>query len=103
MARLVSPAGIQPAASDLLERSDEFQALADSLDVVRRTAAGRIVFVSGEAGGGKTVLLREFRAAPARNIRILWGGCDPLFTPRPPGPLLGIAQAPGGAAPDPAP
>ncbi len=96
MARLVSPAGIQPAASDLLERSDEFQALADSLDVVRRTAAGRIVFVSGEAGVGKTALVREFRASLARNIRILWGGCDPLFTPRPLGPLLGMADAAGG-------
>ena len=96
MARQMSPADIQPVASDLLERRDEFQALADSLDVVRRTAAGRIVFVSGEAGVGKTALLREFRASLARNVRILWGGCDPLFTPRPLGPLLGMADAAGG-------
>ena len=53
------------------------------------------MFVSGEAGVGKTLLLRRFcdERGPAR---VLWGSCDPLFTPRPLGPLVDIAQVTGG-------
>ncbi len=46
---------------------------------------GRMVLVGGEAGIGKTSLLRAF--APDA----LWGACDPLFTPRPLGPLHDMA------------
>jgi len=50
----------------------------------------------GEAGIGKTALLREF-CARQRDMRVLWGGCDDLFTPRPLAPLYDIArQCPGG-------
>jgi len=54
------------------------------------------VLVGGEAGVGKTALVRAFCDAQTGRGRILWGGCDPLFTPRPLGPLLAIADDAGG-------
>ena len=47
---------------------------------------GRLILVGGEAGVGKTALVRAF----ADGRRVLWGACDPLHTPRPLGPLLDI-------------
>ncbi len=49
------------------------------------------MLVSGEAGVGKTTLLRQFCAGAAA-ARVLSGACDGLFTPRPLGPLLDIAR-----------
>ena len=40
--------------------------------------------------------MRRFRDAPGRPARILWGACDPLFTPSPLGPLLAVAEGTGG-------
>jgi hypothetical protein len=40
--------------------------------------------VLGEAGAGKTALVREF----ARGERVRWGACEALTTPRPLGPFL---------------
>jgi predicted ATPase len=57
---------------------------------------GRLVLVSGEAGVGKTALLRRFADPAGACARVLWGACDPLFTPRPLGPFVDIAeQMPG--------
>ncbi len=52
---------------------------------------GNIVLVHGEAGIGKTSLLREFSSRLTRSDKILWGNCDALFTPRPLGPLYDMA------------
>ncbi len=52
--------------------------------------------VGGEAGVGKTALLRAFCAAQGAAVRILWGVCEPLQTPRPLGPFLDVAQMTGG-------
>jgi DNA-binding CsgD family transcriptional regulator len=49
------------------------------------------VFIEGEAGVGKTSLVRSF-AAKDRSRRVLFGTCDPLETPRPLGPLLDMAS-----------
>src|SRR4029450_930163 len=48
------------------------------------------------AGGGKTVLLRRFFDECRGGARLLWGACDALFTPRPLGPFLDIAESTGG-------
>lgn len=81
---------------DLLERDEDLAVL----DAAARRAAdgvGSVVVVSGEAGIGKTALIaRAFTDAP-RSVRVLWGMCDPLFTPRPLGPLHDMAQKVGGA------
>jgi predicted ATPase len=50
---------------------------------------GSVVLVAGEAGVGKTVLLRAF--AEQLSVPVLWGMCDPLSTPRPLGPLRDVA------------
>jgi DNA-binding CsgD family transcriptional regulator/tetratricopeptide (TPR) repeat protein len=57
---------------------------------------GRIVLVAGEAGIGKTALLRRCCAGVNGSARVLWAGCDPLFTPRPLGPVLDLAGVLGG-------
>jgi DNA-binding CsgD family transcriptional regulator/tetratricopeptide (TPR) repeat protein len=41
---------------------------------------------------GKTALVRAFREAHAERLRFLEGACDPLFTPRPLGPVLDVAE-----------
>jgi DNA-binding CsgD family transcriptional regulator len=80
----------------LLERTDELSTLAERLQEVERTRRGQLVLLGGEAGVGKTTLLRRFRDELARSTRVLSGACDPLFTPRPLGPLLVVAQECGG-------
>ena len=78
---------------DLLERDRELAVLEHALADVEERSVGRVVFVSGEAGAGKATLLRAFCRD---RERVLWGGCEPLFTPRPLGPLLDIADVLGG-------
>ena len=57
---------------------------------------GQVLLVGGEAGIGKTTLLRRFCEGRGQSVRVLWGACDPLFTPSPLGPLLGVAEESGG-------
>jgi len=52
---------------------------------------GGVVLVSGEAGIGKTSLLEHIRSDLANEYNICWSGCDPLFTPRPFGPVYDLA------------
>ncbi len=80
----------------MLERSAQLNALTDSFAQVRDRSHGRLVLVGGEAGAGKTTLVRRFCDEQAGAARILWGACDALFTPRPLGPLFDIAGATGG-------
>ena len=75
---------------DLLERADFFQQLQDTLAEVIG-GHGRVALVSGEAGIGKTSLVEQFTETERHRCRVLWGGCDALFTPRPLGPLHDIA------------
>ncbi len=82
----------------LLERSEQLGTLGEDLAGVVRSGQGRIVVVSGEAGIGKTALLRRFCADLEGSARVLWAGCDPLFTPRPLGPVLDLAELIGGGA-----
>jgi DNA-binding CsgD family transcriptional regulator/tetratricopeptide (TPR) repeat protein len=81
---------------ELLERADDLSTLAASLAAVEESSLGRMVLVGGEAGVGKTVLLRRFCDEHGRAARVLWGACDPLFAARPLGPLLDIGAATGG-------
>src|SRR3954468_15563037 len=91
-----APAGSTHLSGELLERNGELSALAACLESVTREASGRLVLVSGDAGTGKTALLRHFCASVGDRTRVLWGSCDPLFTPRPLGPLLAVAEDAGG-------
>src|SRR3954468_16560775 len=51
---------------------------------------GHCVFVSGEAGMGKTALVKAFCKQQKDNCNIYLGACDALFTPRPLAPLYDI-------------
>jgi ATP/maltotriose-dependent transcriptional regulator MalT len=66
------------------------------LAAVRSDSEGRLAVVGGEAGVGKTALLRRFCESQDERVRILWGACEPLRTPRPLGPLVDVAEAVGG-------
>src|SRR4051812_21784307 len=87
--------GATIGTGELLERSAELDALADHLAAVGEHGRGRLVLVAGEAGIGKTALVRAF-CERARPTRVLWGACDALFTPRPLGPFVDIADDVGG-------
>ena len=80
---------------DLLERERHVEAL----DGWLREAAGgqgRLVFLGGEAGVGKTTLVNRFSQLVRDRVRLLRGTCDVLSTPRPLGPLLDFATSVGG-------
>jgi MoxR-like ATPase len=53
------------------------------------------VLVAGEAGVGKTALVRAFTRDAG--VHVLAGACDALFTPRPLSPLFDIAHQATGA------
>jgi DNA-binding CsgD family transcriptional regulator/tetratricopeptide (TPR) repeat protein len=79
------------APGALLERAGDLAQLTEALADVERTARGRLLLVGGEAGIGKTILVRRFCEELVEPASVLWGACDPLFTPRPLGPLLAVA------------
>src|SRR3954454_22861058 len=83
-------------AGELLERSHELAELARELETSAAAGNGGAVLVTGEAGVGKTALLRAFRDAHSPRVRFLWGASDPLFTPRPLGPVHDVAEQVGG-------
>ena len=79
------------AQGDLLERERELGMLAAAFTAVDADSGGALALVHGEAGVGKTALVRRFCGEHEATTRILWGACEPLFTPRPLGPFLDIA------------
>ena len=80
---------------ELLERDDALERLRTALTEAA-TGRGRLVFVSGEAGVGKTSLVTRFREEHAAQGRVLSGACDGLLTPGALAPLVEIAETTGG-------
>ncbi len=78
----------------LLERDRELAGLSVWFDSVAERA-GCVVLVGGEAGVGKTTLMRQF--SRQHSARVLWGACDALLTPRPLAPLHDVARQTKGA------
>ncbi len=79
---------------DLLERSSALGELGGLLAAT--TTGGRVVLLAGEAGIGKSALVRRFAERQSGDARFLLGACDPLLTPRALGPLHDIARQTGG-------
>jgi AAA ATPase domain len=76
----------------LLEREGELAALKAALDAARK-GRGTVVLLAGEAGIGKTALVRAF--ASVAKVPVHVGGCEPLAVPSPLGPLHDIAATLG--------
>lgn len=79
----------------LLERDDLLAQLAAEWTLAS-ASAGRLVFVEGEAGIGKTSLVRAFARSLHREAPVFGGACEALQTPRPLGALRDIAERAGG-------
>jgi DNA-binding CsgD family transcriptional regulator/tetratricopeptide (TPR) repeat protein len=79
-------------AGPLLERDAQLAALDSALERAG-AGAGSAVLLSGEAGIGKTSVVRAFARAARGRARVLAGACDDLLTPRTLGPLRDAARA----------
>ena len=79
---------------DLLERG----AALDELDagLTGLASRGGVVLLAGEAGIGKSALVKRFRQRRSAEADFLVGSCDPLLTPRVLGPVYDIARKAGG-------
>jgi DNA-binding CsgD family transcriptional regulator/tetratricopeptide (TPR) repeat protein len=88
----VDPGG--PRTVHVLERAAPLDML-DRLMLEADQGRGRLLFLGGEAGVGKTALLEAFRELQAHKVRTLTGMSDPLSTPRPLGPLMDMAPSLG--------
>jgi DNA-binding CsgD family transcriptional regulator/tetratricopeptide (TPR) repeat protein/GTPase SAR1 family protein len=74
----------------ILEREHHLKVLDELLQSAHRRE-GRVALVAGEAGVGKSSLVRSFCESLPDQSAVHVGYCDPLATPRPLGPLLDIA------------
>ncbi|WP_420628983.1 helix-turn-helix transcriptional regulator [Candidatus Leptofilum sp.] len=75
----------------LLERETFLQTLHTTFTEVA-AGNGRIALVYGEAGIGKTSLVEQFAAECPQPVRLFFGVCDFLFTPRPLDPIYDMAR-----------
>jgi DNA-binding NarL/FixJ family response regulator len=78
------------ASPDLLEREDALQALARLLQRAHQGQGG-VLLLTGEAGLGKSSVLRQCLRGLPPGTELWLGGCDDLFSPRPLGPLRDMA------------
>ena len=77
---------------ELLERDGALAVLAEAHGEAAR-GQGRVVVVTGEAGIGKTSLVRWFARGLGDGARVLVGTCDDLSVPRPLGPFRDLAAS----------
>jgi DNA-binding CsgD family transcriptional regulator/tetratricopeptide (TPR) repeat protein len=75
---------------ELLERNSYLASLDDHFQQVE-SGKGKAIFLTGEAGIGKTSLVNHWVETKEKKALIYTGACDSLFTPRPLGPLYDIA------------
>ena len=79
---------------DLLERAWLLDELGAALGAT--ATGGCVALVAGEAGMGKSALVRRFAERHSADARFLLGACDPLLTPRALGPLHDLGRQTGG-------
>jgi len=75
---------------ELLER-DEALARLDGAYAEAASGEGRVVFVVGEPGIGKTSLVTRFLRGLGSSARVVVGACDDLSIPRPLGPFRDLS------------
>ena len=79
------------AEGAMLERGDELDVLHTLLRECE-SRGGRVVLVRGEAGIGKTMLVRRFVEGVRGRSDVALGACDDLVTPQPLAPIWDIAR-----------
>lgn len=79
----------------LLEREEELRTLAQAVDRAQE-GVGTVVLVGGEAGAGKTSLVRALREQRRGQVSFLIGACEPLSVPVPLGPMRELFEAASG-------
>lgn len=89
---------IEPPAAEtappLFERSEQL-ALLGSLRETASGGHGRLAIVRGDAGAGKTALLRAFLGELPDDVGAAIGYCDGIATPRPLSPIHDLARTLG--------
>lgn len=75
---------------ELIERAGFLASLQTRFEKIAE-GEGHCILLSGEAGMGKTSLVRAFCRERRNDCKIYQGTCDALFTPRPLAPLYDIA------------
>jgi predicted ATPase len=76
----------------LVERGDDLAALTALVDAAS-AGPGRLVFLGGEAGVGKTTLAAALAEVAAAHMTVRRGRCDKVTTAVPPGPVLEATDA----------
>jgi DNA-binding CsgD family transcriptional regulator/tetratricopeptide (TPR) repeat protein len=84
--------------AQLLERERPLEMLAEGA-AEAAAGTGRLVFVGGEAGIGKTSLIRALRDRLGDKFTFLIGACEPLSVPVPLGPVRELVEAAGAEDP----
>jgi DNA-binding CsgD family transcriptional regulator len=79
--------GSYPVGVELVEREPQLEQLRAALE--RSRTQGCVVAVAGEAGAGKSALVKAATAGQSWT-RVARGLCDPLETPRPLGPVRDV-------------
>ncbi len=80
--------------TELLERTLPLARFAAALEGLQtRPSQGACLLISGEAGIGKTSLLRQSRQLAPVGLQWLHGACEPWPLPLPMGPLIDFADA----------
>jgi DNA-binding CsgD family transcriptional regulator len=86
------PAG-GSAPTEPAEPNELIERRADLARLQAVFGSGRVALLAGEAGIGKTSVLRALARGHAPLGPVWWGGCDALETPHPLAPLLDMARA----------
>ena len=84
---------------DVIERDEFLDRLQSKVREVSG-GEGHCIFVSGEAGIGKTTLVKTFCKGLKNRFPIYQGTCDALFTPRPLAPLYDVLLQTGSTLPE---
>ncbi len=74
---------------ELIERAEHLGTLHDKYNDMA-AGEGHCIMLSGEAGIGKTALVRAFCQEHRHHAKVYLGTCDALFTPRPLAPVYDV-------------
>jgi DNA-binding CsgD family transcriptional regulator len=85
---------------ELVERAEFLDKLQLQFQNISAAGEGHCMFISGEAGIGKTSLIKKFCSDLKKRCNIYQGTCDALFIPRPMAPLYDILLQLGNIVPE---